>query len=135
MSTVTSATSASATTTSSQDPMSKLTADKDLFLKLMVEQLKNQDPQNASDSDKFVQQLSEMTSMERLTNIATSQDAMVKTLQTSQSVGLIGHTVGWEQNGTAHQGVVQSVQLDKGAATLTVDGQAGVDPSVVAEVK
>lgn len=50
----------------------KLGADKSTFLKLLVAQLKNQNPLNPSDGIEFVTQLAQFTSLEQST--AMSQD-------------------------------------------------------------
>jgi flagellar basal-body rod modification protein FlgD len=50
----------------------KLGADKSTFLKLLVAQLKNQNPLNPSDGIQFVTQLAQFTSLEQST--AMSQD-------------------------------------------------------------
>jgi flagellar basal-body rod modification protein FlgD len=42
---------------------------KDAFLKLLVEQLKNQDPLNPQDGTQFVAQLAQFNSLERLISI------------------------------------------------------------------
>lgn len=42
---------------------------KDAFLKLLVEQLKNQDPMNPQDGTQFVSQLAQFNSLERLISI------------------------------------------------------------------
>lgn len=42
---------------------------KDAFLKLLVEQLKNQDPLNPQDGTQFVSQLAQFNSLERLISI------------------------------------------------------------------
>ena len=42
---------------------------KDTFLKLLVEQLKNQDPMNPQDGGQFVAQLAQFNSLERLISI------------------------------------------------------------------
>lgn len=49
--------------------MMKTNSDQDLFMKLLVEQLKNQDPLSPMDSQDFVAQMAQFTSLEKLTSI------------------------------------------------------------------
>ena len=44
--------------------------DRDTFLKLMVAQLRNQDPMNPQDSAEFLAQTAQFTSLEKLTAVA-----------------------------------------------------------------
>ena len=69
---------------------------KDDFLKLLVEQLKVQDPLNPMDDKEFVAQLSQFSSLEQLTNISTGVSSLA-TIGNQQvalgAVGFIGKTV------------------------------------------
>ncbi len=64
--------STGSTTNSSatQLPTNKLGADKVVFLKLLVAQLKNQDPENPSDGTQFVTQLAQFTTLEQSTQMS-----------------------------------------------------------------
>lgn len=66
--------------TSAQDPAKpatdKLGADKNTFLKLLVAQLKNQDPLNPADGVQFVTQLAQFTSLEQATQMAQDISAI-----------------------------------------------------------
>ncbi len=93
---------------------------KDEFLKLLVTQLRNQDPLSPLQPHEFAAQLAQFSSVEQLSNlnaaIATQQDiASMATLasQTSMSASLIGKTVVAEGNGI-------SVGAN-GRGTLTAD--------------
>jgi flagellar basal-body rod modification protein FlgD len=49
---------------------------KNMFLQLMVAQLKNQDPLNPTDSTQFVTQLAQMQQLEQSTNMGQDVSAM-----------------------------------------------------------
>ena len=75
---------------------SKKTLGKDDFLKMLLAQLKNQDPLKPVDGTDFTAQLAQFTSLEQLTNMST-QLANLSLAQSAsteaQSIGLIGKEV------------------------------------------
>lgn len=83
-------TSASATTTS-QKAMGK-----EDFLKMLVAQLKNQDPLNPMDGTDFTAQLAQFSSLEQLSNLNTqiqNQTLSMTSMAHSQAVNMIGKNV------------------------------------------
>src|SRR5262245_18529589 len=74
---------------------------RDDFMKLLVAQLKNQDPNNPVDTKELVTQLSQLTSVEQLIKIDARLQSLEKATNSSaanQSVGLIGKRVEGEAN-------------------------------------
>src|ERR671921_771969 len=82
---------------------------KDMFLKLLVAQMKYQDPSNPASSSEFMAQTATFTQVEKLEEIA-SQNAELLTLQRSLSAGaLVGHEVSWtDTDGTTKTGTVSA---------------------------
>jgi flagellar basal-body rod modification protein FlgD len=108
------------------------TDNKDLFLKLMVEQMSHQDPMNPTDSDQWLAQMAQFNSVEQLGNLVTANSQ-------SQAVGLLGKKVtytGADDDGQSVSvtGTVQKVSMSKAGPTLTVDGQIGVLLTSISEV-
>jgi len=69
---------------------------KDEFLKMLIAQLKNQDPLNPLDGTAFTAQLAQFSSLEQLQNINTLLSSFTKqqqSLGSSQAVNLIGNEV------------------------------------------
>lgn len=66
---------------------------KDDFLKLMMAQMKYQDPMAPMDNKDMVAQMAQFTSVEQLTNISDQLKAMSASL--GNSSGLIGKMVSW----------------------------------------
>ena len=100
------------------------TLGKDAFLKLLVAQLKNQDPQSPADSSQMAAQLAQFSSVEQLTNISktldsqsTSQATLIQQVAAGAASGNIGRVI------TANSDLLQ---LDgSGAETLLVNGNGG----------
>jgi flagellar basal-body rod modification protein FlgD len=70
-----------ASSASSNTAASGAQADKDLFMKLLVAQLKNQDPMSPQDGAAFVAQLAQFNSLEQLTNIRQSIEELVAAMR------------------------------------------------------
>lgn len=133
-------TSSTATTTSTATSSTKKADQvlgKDDFLKLMVAQMKNQDPMNPSDDKDNIAQMAQFSSLEQITNLATATQDLANKMSLTQNIGLLGHTVTYAgADGTAVSGTVDGMNLDKnGAATLSVAGQTGVDPTSITSVR
>src|SRR3954470_18436556 len=82
------------------------TYDKDMFLKLMVEQLRHQDPMNPTDGNEWLAQMAQFNSVEQLGNLVSSNSQ-------SQAVGLLGKTVSYTDHGALVDGVVEKVSMTK----------------------
>src|SRR3954452_7598213 len=110
---------------------------KDDFLKLMVAQMKNQDPMNPADDKDNIAQMAQFSSLEQITNLATATQDLANKMALTQNIGLLGHTVTYPgANGTAVSGTVDAMNLEKdGTATLSVAGQTGVDPTSITAVR
>ena len=102
---------------------------KDTFLKLLVAQMKYQDPSNPADSSQLMSQTAVFSQVEQLETIA-KQNATLLSMQQSQSaVALVGQTVSYTQtDGTTKSGVVQAVKLSSSDGSIqTVIGGVDVD--------
>jgi flagellar basal-body rod modification protein FlgD len=120
-------------TTSATNP--KATLDKDGFLKMFVAQMQNQDPSSSQDPNESTQQMAMFSMVEQMTNLVMQEQTVSQQLGTQSAVGLIGHTVSYtDTNGNLQSGKVESVQSAKGATTITVDGQTGIDPTSILQV-
>jgi flagellar basal-body rod modification protein FlgD len=132
--TTTAATTA-ATATSSTKKADQVLG-KDDFLKLMVAQMKNQDPMNPSDDKDNIAQMAQFSSLEQITNLATATQQLADSMRTTQTLGLIGHTVSYQAaDGTLTSGTVSAVDVAGGKPSLTVGDAKDVDPSAVTSVR
>ena len=107
---------------------------KDDFLKLMVAQLQHQDPTNPLDDKEFMGQLAQFSTLEQITNVSEGLDRLSFSGQVSQSVGLIGHSIGYvRSDGSQASGVAESVAVHDGQILIKV-GSDEVAPGDVATV-
>jgi len=105
---------------------------KEAFMELLVQQLKNQDPMSPMDNDKFIAQLTQLSSLEGIQNLnenmvglAMLQQGNALMSQLTQSSALIGKEVTYMdlETGEERTGTVQSVKIEDGLAVLNIDGQ------------
>jgi flagellar basal-body rod modification protein FlgD len=103
--------------------------DKEAFLKLLVQQLQNQDPLSPTPNEEFVAQLASFASLEQMQGLnenmlglALLQQEAAIYAQVSQASGLIGQEISYvdPETGLAAKGVVDSVAVEEGFAYLKV---------------
>ncbi len=113
------------------------TLGKDDFLKLLVGQLKNQDPMNPSSDTDFIGQMAQFSQLEQTTNMATANSELVAQQSGARAVALLGRTVTYPDpaTGVSTTGAVERVQWNAGTPSLTVGGVAGIDPQSVTAVQ
>src|ERR671935_2343235 len=103
-------------TNSALNPTKTTTQDgfgKDAFMKLLVEQLRNQSPDSSQDPDKFMDQMTQFSILEQLQN-----QSKVQAQQSAAS--LLGHTVSYQDaHGQSVDGAVEAVDYTGGNPTLT----------------
>ena len=101
----------------------KTNVDKDMFVKLMVAQLKDQDPSNPTDSAAFLAQTAQFTSLEKLTDVAEQTSQALSAQLAFGASGLVGRTVTYTgADGAAKTGPVTSVRFSNTGPMLEVAG-------------
>jgi flagellar basal-body rod modification protein FlgD len=85
---------------------------KDVFLKLLVAQMKYQDPANPASSSEFMAQTATFSQVEKLEEIAAQNAAMLVLQEASTAGSMVGRTVTWtDSDGSSKSGTVSSVRL------------------------
>jgi len=98
--------------------------DQQLFLQLMVTQLRYQDPLNPTDSAEFLAQTAQFTSLEKIQAVADQTAMMVSTQLAFGASSLIGQTVTYTgEDGEEHTGTVQGTTFMPTGPVLDVDGE------------
>jgi flagellar basal-body rod modification protein FlgD len=120
-----------ATTTAGSSEMSQ-----DAFLKLLVAQLRYQDPGKPADGTQFVAQTAQFTQIEKLNALVTGQQQLLNAQLMVGASTLIGRTVSYTPAGGGDQvtGRVSSVTLAGSNPTVRV-GNTDVPLSSVKEVR
>ncbi|MGH2900462.1 MAG: flagellar hook capping FlgD N-terminal domain-containing protein [Solirubrobacteraceae bacterium] len=113
------------------------TLGKDDFLKLLVGQLKNQDPMNPTSDTDFLGQMAQFSQLEQTTNMASANERLIAQQSGARAVALLGRTVTYPDpaTGVLATASVERVEWLSGLPSLTVGGVAGIDPDSVIAVQ
>lgn len=102
-------------------------ADKNVFLKLYIEQLKGQDPTAPQDTNDMVSQMSQFSSLEKLSSISDQLKNMTTSLTSNQAVGassLVGKSLMMKADKTtvtdSQEDVALKTVLPEGAKSATL---------------
>jgi flagellar basal-body rod modification protein FlgD len=116
-------------------PATRNELDKDTFLKLLVAQLRYQDPTKPADSTQFLAQSAQFAMVEKLTDMAAGQTQLLAAQLMLGASNLVGRTVTHVgPDGLPATGVVESATLGGSSPTLRV-GNTDVPLSSVTEVR
>ena len=109
---------------------------KDTFMKLLVAQMSNQNPMEPTDDKEMIAQMTQFSTLEQITNMATESTKSATASQMSQAVNLLGRTVTYlDTDGNKQTGTVDQVSMVNGAPNLTVGGDDGITTSQITQVR
>lgn len=105
----------------------------DAFLKLLVAQLKYQDPSKPADGTALMGQTAQFQMVEKLQQLADQNTQLLSEQQASSAIALVGRTISYTEGDKTLSGVVGSVRLTATGPVLAV-GQTDVPMSSVTEI-
>ncbi len=95
----------------------------DVFLQLLVAQLKYQDPTSPAKGTEFLAQTAQFTMVEKLTQLADHAEAGAVTSRNLGAVSMVGRQISWlKPDGTYGHGLVETARLGTAGPVLVVDG-------------
>jgi len=106
---------------------------KDAFMRLLVQQMRNQDPLEPAKNEEMLAQLAQFQNLEEMdelngniVGLAVLQQANALLQQVTSASGLIGKQVEYLHgaDGATRWGTVDSVRVEDGVATLSIGGQS-----------
>jgi flagellar basal-body rod modification protein FlgD len=116
----------------------KTSQDKDMFLKLLVAQMKYQDPSNPTDSTQYLSQMAQFTQVEKLGDLNDATAGLLASSQLQSAVSMVGATVSYGAGEHAASGRVTGVtmvggvpQLLIGTTKVALSDVTGVTPPTV----
>ena len=115
------AAAASGITSSSGQRAPKQVMDAEVFMSLLVAQLRHQDPSSPMDTNQMISQTTQLATMEKLNNMDTTATENFALQMRTAAAALIGQNVSWQDaDGTKHSGVATSVSFAGGVPEVTV---------------
>ena len=108
-------------------------ADQDMFLQLLVAQVRYQDPLEPMNNNEAMAQTAQFTMVEQMTKVAEQQQEILAFQQATLATGLVGRSAtGINQiSGEMVSGVVDGVEFNQGDPQLLIDGQRVAVDSIV----
>lgn len=97
--------------------------DKDVFLQLLVAQMKYQDPTNPTDSGAFLAQSAQFTALEKMQSVADQTGLLLGAQLAFGASGLVGKSVQYKlDDGRTGTGLVSGVQFGQTGPVLDIGG-------------
>ncbi len=95
--------------------------DSEVFMALLVAQLRNQDPSSPMDTTEMMSQQTQLASMEKLTELSNVSQEQFSLSMRMAAMGLVGHQVSYAQDdGTVVTGVAKSASFAQAVPTIAV---------------
>jgi len=136
---VDSVTAAAATTTATAPPVTppKKALDAEVFLQLLVAQMKNQDPSSPLDTNEMMAQTTQLAMMEQLTALADTFTESFALSMRQTAAALVGTQASYvDADGVTRTGLVSKVSFENsiplvtiGDTTVPLDAVSGITAS------
>jgi flagellar basal-body rod modification protein FlgD len=134
----TNSTASSAATSTTSKASSKIGAaagmGKDDFMKLLMEQLKNQDPMKPMEDKEFITQLAQFSSLESIDALTEQMEALTGSQMLVQAATLIGKPATAKlTSGEVVTGTISQVKMIDGKPTAVINGKE-IDTSLITTI-
>ena len=100
----------------------KQTMDSEVFLSLLVTQLRNQDPSSPMDTNQMISQTTQLASMEQLTTLTTLNEENFSLQMRIAASALVGKEVSYEKDGKTVTGIADKVSFADSVPTVSIGG-------------
>jgi flagellar basal-body rod modification protein FlgD len=108
----------------------------DTFMKLLVAQMRQQNPMEPTDDKEMIAQMTQFSQLEQITQMATANAEAASANKMTQAVSLLGRTVEYlGADGAKATGTVEQVSMVDGLPQLTIGGKAGISTSQLTQVR
>ena len=97
-------------------------ADSELFMKLLIAQLQNQDPDEPMSNSEMVSQMSQLTTVDGIRRLNDSFVDILNLYKLISGTELLGKQVEYESDEGTVSGLVEAVSPKGSTVKLTVDG-------------
>jgi flagellar basal-body rod modification protein FlgD len=137
-----SATSSTASSSATSSTKSKTASElgaaagmgKDDFMKLLMEQLKNQDPMKPMEDKEFISQLAQFSSLESIEKMTTQMEELTSSQMLVQAATLIGKPATAKlSTGEVVTGTISQVKMIGGMPTAVLNGK-DIDTSLITTI-
>jgi flagellar basal-body rod modification protein FlgD len=121
--TVTGVASAQAAATAPQVAAPKQSMDSDVFMSLLVSQLRNQDPSSPMDTNEMISQTTQLAMMEKMTELTATSTENFSLQMRIAAAAIVGKEVSYlGADGLPVTGIVSSVSFTGVVPQVVVDG-------------
>ncbi|MFA0849317.1 flagellar hook assembly protein FlgD [Curtobacterium sp. WHRI 8282] len=106
-------------------PQKSQTMDSEVFMKLLVTQLRNQDPSSPMDTNQMISQQTQLAMMEQITNQTTTGNENFSLQMRIAAANLVGKQVSYTDadSGKSVTGAASAVSYANSVPTVTVNGK------------
>lgn len=104
-------------------PSAAAAEDKQMFLELMVAQLRYQDPLNPTDSGEFLAQSAQFTALEKMQDVADRTGALLGAQMAFGAGAMVGRHVSWiDPEGATRTGTIDGVTFGAEGPVFDIGG-------------
>lgn len=106
------------------DRAPRQTMDSEVFMSLLVTQLRNQDPSSPMDTNEMISQTTQLAMMEKMTALSTTSDENFSLQMRMAAAGLVGKQVTYANDkGDTVSGIATAVSFAGPVPQVTVGGK------------